>query len=130
MEIGNLKQKASMKKWYKKDDVTRQFDIEDGKVKATIEIGGVWVSNPTEEQLLSDGWKEFIPPTPEPYKPTYAEFVEQYIRENGYPTYGAEFAIINNHSNDPTTYSQAYADYMAVRDAAKEWAKEQTGDIE
>lgn len=86
---------------------------------------GKCVVNPTEQDYLAAGYHEYVPPTPTPYLPTYAELVERYIREHGYPTYGAELAVLNNYAQDPATYAQAYADYMQVRIDAKEWAEEQ-----
>lgn len=101
------------------------FNTENDKAITTQKINGTWVSNPTIQALRDDGWTDY-----EEHdlivEDTYEELVEQYIREHGYPTYGAELAVINNHANDPTAYAQDYADYMTVRDAAKQWAKEQT----
>ena len=114
-----------MRQAYKKDGVIRSFVIRSGKVIATVKIGGVWVSNPTLAAFLAEGWQEYKVPEPEQYTPTYAELVEQYIREHGYPTYGAELAVLNNHAADPDTYATAYADYMQTRQAAKEWANSQ-----
>ena len=108
-----------------KDGQIRSFDVEDGKVIATLVIDSNWVSNPTMEAFYADGWQDYIAPAPEPYIPTYAELVEEYIREHGYPTYGAELAILNNYAQDPTTYAQEYADYMQVRIDAKNWANSQ-----
>lgn len=112
-----------MRQTFIKDDKIRNFDVVGDRVLATIEIAGVWVSNPPLEAFLADGWREWIVPVPEPYIPTYAELVEQYIREHGYSTYGAELAIINNYTQDPTTYAESYAKYMQVRVEAKEWAE-------
>ena len=114
-----------MRQTFIKDELVRSFEVADGKVIATLLIGGVWTSNPTLEAFLADGWQEYIAPVPEPYIPTYAELVEQYIREHGYETYGAELAIINNYASDPMTYADAYAAYMQTRVYAKEWANEQ-----
>ena len=114
-----------MTRTYIKNGVIRSFKIEYDKVIATIQIAGRWVSNPLLTDILADGWTEYTPPAPEPYLPTYSELVEQYIREHGYETYGAELAIINNYSQDPTTYAAAYADYMQTRQAAKVWANAQ-----
>lgn len=61
----------------------------------------------------------------EPYVPTYSELVEQYIREHGYPTYGAELAVLNNYATDPTTYADAFAAYQHTRNEAKAWAETQ-----
>lgn len=82
---------------------------------------------PTDEQLVEAGYeiREIIDPIPEPYIPTYAELVEQYIREHGYPTYGAELAVLNNYAENPAEYLEAWQAYMGVRHEAKEWANEQ-----
>lgn len=114
-----------MRKAFEKDGKIRSFEIEKDRVMATLKIGGEWVANPTLEAFLADGWREHIAPIPNPYIPTYAELVEQYIRENGFGTYGAELAIINNYAQDPSAYTEAYAVYMQVRVDAKEWANEQ-----
>lgn len=115
-----------MKKTIKKGELVRTVDVtEDGKVLATFEIGGAYICNPMLDTLYADGWEDWIVPVPEPYVPTYAELVEQYIREHGYETYGAELAVINNYAADPTTYADEYAAYQAVRADAKEWANNQ-----
>lgn len=112
-------------KTYKKGDDIRSFKIDGGKVIATLLIGGVWVSNPTLDAFYADGWEDYTPPTPEPVLPTYAELVEQYIRESGYPNYGAELAVLNNYAENPDEYADAYAAYHATRAAAKAWAEQQ-----
>ena len=114
-----------MKQTFIKDGQIRAFDVINNKVITTIKINDAWISNPTLDNFLADGWREYIAPVPEPYIQTYAELVEQYIRENGYPTYGAEIAIINNYTQDPTTYADAYAVYMQTRVDAKNWAENQ-----
>ena len=62
----------------------KQF-IKDNKVKLQqdiiVVVGNKQIINPTEEQILSDGWQEYIPAPVEPYKPTYEERVEELIRE-------------------------------------------------
>lgn len=114
-----------MRRAFEKDGKIRSFDVVNDRVMATLQIGGEWVANPTLAAFLADGWREYIAPVPEPYIPTYAELVEQYIREHGFETYGAELAVINNYTQDPTTYAEAYAMYMQTRVDAKEWAKSQ-----
>lgn len=114
-----------MRKTFGKDGKIRSFEVVNDRVMDTLQIGGEWVANPTIAAFLADGWREYIPPVPEPYIPTYAELVEQYIREHGFETYGAEIAVINNYAQDPTTYADAYASYMQTRVDAKEWANKQ-----
>lgn len=114
-----------MRQTFEKDGIIRSLEVENDRVLATIEIDGEWVANPTLEAFLADGWREYIAPVPEPYMPTYAELVEQYIREHGYPTYGAELAVLNNYAENPAEYLEAWQTYMGVRHEAKEWAEQQ-----
>lgn len=114
-----------MRKTFEKEGIIRSFEVVDNRVMATIEMGGEWVANPTLEAFLADGWREYIAPVPEPYIPTYAELVEQYIREHGYETYGAELAVLNNYSENPSEYLEAWQHYQGVRHEAKEWAQSQ-----
>ena len=114
-----------MRKTFEKDGKIRSFEIENDRILATIEIGGDWVANPTLEVFLADGWQEYIAPVPEPYIPTYAELVEQYIREHGYETYGTELAVVNNYSENPSEYLESWQHYQGVRHEAKIWAQSQ-----
>lgn len=115
-----------MRKTFEKDGKVRSFEVESERVLATVEIAGRWVSNPPLADFLAEGWREWIAPVPEPYIPTYAELVETYIREHGYPTYGAELAVLNNYSENPAEYLEAWQTYMGVRHEAKNWAENQT----
>lgn len=112
-----------MRQLFIKDGIISSFEVIEDKIGTTIFIDDMWVSNPTLEDFYRAGWEDYI--EPEPYIPSYAELVEQYIREHGYETYGAEIAIINNYAMDPSTYSDAYASYIQTRIDAKEWANEQ-----
>lgn len=114
-----------IRKSYIKDGKVRSFQVDDERVYTTLEIGGQWVSNPTLTDFLADGWSEYIAPVPEPYIPTYAELVEQYIREHGYETYGAELAVLNNYSENPSEYLESWQHYQGVRHEAKIWAQSQ-----
>lgn len=114
-----------MRKTFIKDGEVRSYEVVGGKVLATVQIAGRWVSNPLLVDFLADGWREYIEPIPEPILPTYAELVEQYIREHGYLTYGAELAVLNNYSEDPVKYLEDYQIYQGVRHEAKIWANEQ-----
>jgi hypothetical protein len=69
---------------FKKENEIKRYEVQDGKVLCTIEIGGRWVSNPTLEVFLEQGWEEYTPPTPpapQPYMPTYEELVVMKIHE-------------------------------------------------
>ena len=69
-----------MRRGFIKDGKIKYFIVKGNKVIATVLIAGKYVSNPTMEEFLNEGWREYISPVPEPYIPTYAELVEQYIR--------------------------------------------------
>ena len=47
--------------------------IKDGQIKYANRIvvikDGMQVINPTEEQILADGWVEYVAPEPEPAQP-------------------------------------------------------------
>lgn len=94
--------------------------------KSLVLNGNTYVP-PTDEQLVAAGYeiREIIDPIPEPYIPTYAELVEQYIREHGYETYGAELAVLNNYAENHAEYLDAWQTYMGVRHDAKAWAENQ-----
>ena len=84
---------------------------------------------PTDEQLEAAGWtiETIIDPIPEPYIPTLRELVEQYMRENGYPTDGSEVAVICNYLEQPTDPQRKaeFEQHAASRAEAKKWAEEQ-----
>ena len=62
-----------MKQYIKDNKIRLQQDI-------IVVVNSKQIINPTEEQILADGW-EVYEPVVEPYKPTYEERVEQLIRE-------------------------------------------------
>ena len=67
---------------------------------------GKQIINPTEEQLKADGWVEYVPPTAEPYKPTYEERVEQLIREKY--SVSDELAILRQRDSKVEEFSEYY----------------------
>lgn len=96
-----------------------------------VKINGVTFYSPSDALIVQAGYEirevedeqptPTLTPNPQPTK-TYEEYVEQYIREHGYPTYGAEFAVINNYAVNPEAAAQEFVTYMGVRNAAKQWA--------
>lgn len=64
--------------------------------------GGKQIINPTEEQILADGWEVYNPVPVEPYKPTYEERVEQLIRERY--TSNQELAIQRQRDTKPEEF--------------------------
>lgn len=88
----------------------KQF-IKDNKIKLQQDIivvkGYNQIINPTEEQILSDGWQEYIPAPVEPYVPTYEERVEQLIREKY--SVSQEFAIQRQCETKPEEFEEYFA---------------------
>lgn len=108
-----------MRQTFEKDGKVRSFDVDGERVLATIEIVGRWVSNPPLADFLADGWREYIPPTPEPILPTIEELVEGKLRERY--TINKEFEVQRKRDTEP----QAFAAYYAYVEECIEWANQQ-----
>ena len=108
-----------MRQTFIKDGDIRSYEVQDGKVIATLLIGGVWVSNPTLEAFYADGWEDYIPPVPEPILPTIEELVEGKLRERY--TINQEFEVQRKRDTDP----QAFQAYYAYVEECIAWANEQ-----
>ena len=67
-----------MKRYFKEIDGKTVYKT---RQQIVITKDGMNTYNPTEEMILSDGWRVYIPQPVEPYIPTYEERVEQLIRE-------------------------------------------------
>lgn len=102
-----------------KDGQIRSFKVENDKVFTTIELDGFKITNPTLEQFLSIGWKEYIQPIPEPYLPTVEELVEQKLRERY--SINQEFEVQRKRDIEPNEF-KIYYDYV---EECIVWAKEQ-----
>lgn len=90
-----------MKQFIKDNKVRLQHDI-------IVVMGNKQIINPTEEQILADGWQEYVPAPVEPYKPTYEERVEQLIRERY--SLNQELAIQRQRETKPDEFEE-YFDY-------------------
>lgn len=106
---------------FKKESEIKHYDVVDGKVITTIVIGDKWVSNPTLEQFLAQGWEEYTPPQPQPYVPTYEELVVQKIRERY--TIDDELAILRQRD----VKQDEFAEYNDFCEQCKAEAREETG---
>lgn len=117
-----------MVKYFIKNGEIKAFDVQNGKVITTVIIGNRQVSNPLLEDFLSLGWEIYEDSESDSdegqYTPSYSDLVEDYIRTHGYPTYGAELAVINNYAVSPTLHEEDYNTYMQVREDAKEYARQ------
>lgn len=83
-----------------------------------LQVGDKQIINPTEEQILSDGWQEYIPAPVEPYKPTYEERVEQLIRERY--SLNQELAIQRQRDTKPSEFDEYFAYCEECKTKAKE----------
>lgn len=72
-----------------------------------LNVGDKQIINPTKEQILSDGWQEYIAPSVEPYVPTYEERVEQLIRERY--SVSDELAILRQRDTKPSEFEEYFA---------------------
>ena len=106
-----------------KDGIKKHYEVQDGKVLCTIEIGDKWVSNPSLEQFSAQGWEEYIPPqppVPQPYVPSYEELVVMKIRERY--SIDDELAILRQRD----TKQDEFAEYNDFAEQCKAEAKEET----
>lgn len=96
------------------------------KSRNTIVVlkGDKQIINPTEEQILTDGWEVYIPAPVEPYKPTYEERVEQLIRER----YSLNQELAIQRQRD--TKVEEFNEYYAYCEACKQQTKEELFDVE
>ena len=83
-----------------------------------LEVGDKQIINPTHEQIVTNGWEEYIPPVSEPYIPTYEERVEQLIRERY--SLSAELAIQRQRE----TKAEEFNEYFTYCEECKSKAKE------
>lgn len=114
-----------MRQTFIKDGRVRSFEVADGKVMATLEIDGVWTSNPTLEAFYADGWQDWIVPVPEPpskeqqYKWRVQELIaERYDMSDELAlhrqrdTKVEEFAVYNTYCEDckKQAYQEIYGE--------------------
>ncbi len=84
--------------------------IKDGIISEckVIRLDNRWISNPRAEQIAQAGWVEYVPPTIEPYVPTYEEKVVNAIRERY--TIDDELAILRQRDSKPNEFAE-YNEY-------------------
>ena len=113
---------------FKKENEIKRFNVQDGKVLCTIEIGGRWVSNPTIEQFKAQGWEEYTPPQPEPYVPTFDELYKQKIVELVRERYDVddEFAILRQKDTKPEQFEEYNSFVEECKAKAHIYAEEMT----
>lgn len=101
-----------------KNNIQRNFRVENGKVIATLEINGRLVSNPTLQSVLNDGWVQYTP-QPQTYIPTYEQRVAELIRQQY--TIDDELAIQRQRDTKPNEFAQ----YNAFCEQCKQTARNQ-----
>ena len=72
-----------------------------------LEVGDKQIINPTHDQIVTNGWEEYIPPVSEPYIHTYEERVEQLIREKY--SLSAELAIQRQRDTKTVEFDEYFA---------------------
>ena len=82
-----------------------------------LQVGNKQIINPTEEQILADGWQEYIPAPVEPYVLTYEERVEQLIREKY--SINQELAIQRQRETKVDEFNAYYAYCEECKQRAK-----------
>lgn len=86
----------------------RYFKEKDGNkvfFNGILIVGNKQIINPTKEQILNDGWKEYVKPVAE-YVPTYEEKVEQLIRQKY--TISDELAILRQRDTKPDEFNEYF----------------------
>lgn len=112
---------------FKKENKIIRYDVQNGKVLCTIKIGNKWVSNPSLEQFLAQGWEEYTPPQPKPYVPTYDDLYKQRIVELVRERYDIddEFAILRQKDTKPEQFAEYNEFVEQCKVEAHEYAESQ-----
>ena len=84
------------------------------KIASTIRV-----YNPSEEDILADGWEVYVPEPVEPSRPNYEDYVDSLIRERY--SVSEEFAILRQRD----TKLEEYAGYYAYCEECKSKAKKE-----
>ena len=101
-------------RYYKEIDGKKVF------FNGILQVNDKQIINPTEEQILADGWEVYVPEPVEPYKPTYEERVELLIRKKY--NVNQELAIQRQRDTKP----EEFAEYFAYCEECKAKAKIET----
>lgn len=89
-----------------------------------LKVGDKQIINPTREQIISDGWQEYVTPQAEPYTPTYEELVERYIRER----YSLNQELAIQRQRDVKIHE--FSEYFEYCEECKQRAKEKMLDYD
>ena len=86
-------------------------------------IDGKQIFNPSEEQILAQGWEEYIPEPSEEYQPTYEEKVVELIRQRY--TIDDEIAILRQKDTKADEFDAWYDYCEACKAEARGESEEQ-----
>lgn len=109
-----------MQKFIKNGQI-RSFDVVNDKVVATIKIDGRWVSNPSYDDFIADGWQPYTPPAPEP--PTKEDQYHNQVIELIRTKYSVDDELACLRQKD--TKSKEYDSYFDFCEACKKQAYEE-----
>ena len=114
-----------------KNGQVRSYNVVNDKVVVTIKIDGRWVSNPSYDDFIADGWQPYTPPAPEP--PTKDEQYENRAIElirNKY-TIDQELSRLRQKEAKTTLYKEYYEYCEACKKQAYEevYGKEPPADL-
>ena len=110
---------------YKRGNETKNVLVQGGKVLCTIKINGRWVSNPTLEQFLAQGWEEYTPDPVQPVQPTYEETYKNKVVELIRQQYDIndEFAIHRHKDDEPEAWQQYFNYVETCKEEARQWTE-------
>ena len=89
-----------------KEGEIKSFVVENGKVLTLANINGLSVINPTIEEFINNGWKEYRDSQESEYIPTLEELVEKFIRQRY--TLNKELQIHRKRDADPEQFDEYY----------------------
>ena len=89
-----------------KDGELKSFVVENGKVLTLANINGLSVINPTIDEFINNGWKEYWDSPESEYIPTLEELVEKLIRQRY--TLNKELQIHRKRDADPEQFDDYY----------------------
>ena len=89
-----------------KEGEIKSFVVENGKVLTLADINGLSVINPTIDEFINNGWKEYNDSLEPAYIPTLEELVEKLIRQRY--TLNKELQINRKRDSDPEQFDEYY----------------------
>jgi len=103
----------------------KDYVVQNGKVLCTIKINGHWVSNPSLEQFLAQGWEEYTPEPVETPQPTFEEIYKQKTVELIRERYSIddEFEVNRERNVDSEAFTEYYNYVESCKEEARQWTE-------